>query len=63
MNNYNLRFKRRNERGYWNVTINAKNDEEALKETKKYLDGKDYIEKAILEKTYYRYKKIYEEKF
>ena len=61
--NYNLKFKYKGKRGYWNTTIYAENDEEAIKKTELFLNGKYNIEKVVLEKLYYKHKKIYEKKF
>ena len=58
--NYNLKFKYKGKRGYWNTTIYAENDEEAIKKTELFLNGKYNIEKVVLKKLYYTHKKIYE---
>lgn len=58
--NYNLKFKYKGKRGYWNTTIYAENDEGAIKKTELFLNGKYNIEKVVLEKLYYKHKKIYE---
>ena len=61
--NYNLKFKYKGKRGYWNTTIYAENDEEAIKKTELFLNGKYNIEKVVLEKLEYKYKEIYKENF
>lgn len=57
--NYNLKFKYKKERRYWNVTIYADNEEQGIEKTKEFLKSKNNIEKAILEKIVYKYKTIY----
>lgn len=56
--NYNLRFKKKNERGYWCTSIYADTDEQAIDEAKEYLN-RDDVEKIILEKLEYKYKQVY----
>lgn len=63
---YNLKFKKKGERGYWNTTIYAQNDEEAIKEGINYIKTREdtkNIEKIKIEKRYIKYRKIYEEVF
>lgn len=57
--NYNLKFKYKKERRYWNVTIYADNEEQGIEKTKEFLKSKNNIEKAILEKIVYKHKTIY----
>ena len=57
---YNLKFKKKGERGYWNVSIYAENEKEAIEKSIDYIKNKQNIEKIILEKTYYKTKKIFE---
>lgn len=56
---YNLKFKYKKERGYWNVTIYAHNEEQGIEKAKEFLKSKNNIEKAILEKILYKHKMIY----
>lgn len=58
--NYNLKFKKKGERGYWSVSIYAENEKEAIEESIDYIKNKQNIEKIILEKTYYKTRKIFE---
>lgn len=63
---YNLKFKKKRERGYWNTTIYAQNDEEAIKEGINYIKTREdtkNIEKIKIEKMYIKYRKIYEKVF
>lgn len=61
--NYNLKLKYKGKRGYWNTTIYAENDKEAIEKTMLYVNGKYNIEKIKLEKLEYKYKEIYKENF
>lgn len=66
MIDYNLKFKKKGERGYWNTTIYAQNDEEAIKESINYIktrEDTENIEKIKIEKMYIKYRKIYEKVF
>ena len=57
METYNLRFKKKNERGYWNTSIKGETLEEAIKEAEKFLvSRKGEIKKAYLEKNIYKTK-------
>ena len=60
--NYNLKLKKKGERGYWNVSIYAENEKEAIEKSIDYRKNKKNIEKIILEKTYYKTRKIFEKK-
>ena len=57
---YNLKFKYKGKRGYWNVSIYAENEKEAIEESIDYIKNEQNIEKIILEKTYYKTRKIFE---
>ena len=57
---YNLKFKEKGERGYWSVSIYAENEKEAIEKSIDYIKNKQNIEKIILEKTYYKTRKIFE---
>ena len=61
--NYNLKFKEKGKRGYWNVSIYAENEKEAIEKSIDYIKNKQNIEKIILEKTYYKTRKIFEKNF
>ena len=61
--NYNLKFKYKCKRGYWNVSIYAENEKEAIEKSIDYIKNKQNIEKIILEKTYYKTKKIFEKTY
>ena len=56
--NYNLKFKNEpNERGYWNTSIYADSDEEAIEIVERLkANGKYYS--VILEKITYKYKTV-----
>ena len=57
---YNLKFKYKGKRGYWNVSIYAENEKEAIEKSIDYIKNEQNIEKIILEKTYYKTRKIFE---
>ena len=59
---YNLKFKYKGKRGYWSVSIYAENEKEAIEKSIDYIKNKQNIEKIILEKTYYKTRKIFEKK-
>ena len=57
---YNLKFRKKGEkRGYWNCTIVADNDEEAIIKSKEYIKDKGF-KKVKLCKTIYKEKIIYD---
>ena len=61
MKTYNLRFKKKGERGYWHTSIEGETIEEAIKSSKELIISRPYeIEKAYLEKTIYKTKKVWE---
>lgn len=61
MATYNLRFKKKNERGYWHTSIKAETAEEAVRKVKEFIVSQEYeIEKAYLEEIIYKTKKIWE---
>lgn len=57
---YILEFKYKGKRGYWSVSIHAENEEKAIKESLNFIKDKENIEKIILEKIYFKRKKIFE---
>ena len=57
---YNLKFKYKNERGFWNTSIKAESTEEAIKEAEYFILKDKRIEKAILGEIIYKTKKIKE---
>lgn len=59
---YNLKFKKKGERGYWHTNVNADNEEDAIKEAKEFLKDNDNVEKVVLEQLRYSSKKIWEGK-
>ena len=63
---YNLKFKKKGKRGYWNTSIYVQNDEEAIKESINYIktrEDAENIEKIKIEKIYIKHRKIYEKIF
>lgn len=61
METYNLRFKKKGERGYWHISIYGETIEDAARKVKKFIVSQEYeIEKAYLEKIIYKTKKIWE---
>lgn len=59
---YNLKFKKKGERGYWYTSVNADNEEDAIKKAKEFLKDNDNVEKVVLEQLRYSSKKIWEGK-
>lgn len=57
---YNFKFTYKGERGFWNTTIKANNNEEAIKKAETFLSRRERVGKARLEKIVYKYKKIKE---
>lgn len=55
---YNLKFKKeKGEKGYWNTSVFADTDEEAIKKAER-LKGKGKYYEVVLEKITYKYKTI-----
>lgn len=55
---YNLKFKKeKDEKGYWNTSVFADTDEEAIQKAER-LKGKGKYYKVVLEKITYKYKTI-----
>lgn len=59
MAKYNLKFKKKGERGYWNMPITATEEKEAIQEVKFFIWKRDDIEKAYLEEIIYKTKKVW----
>jgi len=57
---YNLKFKYKKQRGYWNTTIKAYSKEEAIKQAEYFIIKDKSIEKAILGEIVYKIRKIKE---
>ena len=58
MKTYDLRFKKKGERGYWHTSIYGETIEEAIKNSKELIRSRPYeIEKAYLEEIIYKTKK------
>ena len=61
MARYNLRFKKKGERGYWHTSIYGETLEEVIEDAKKTIKTRPYeIDKAYLEEIIYKTKKIWE---
>ena len=59
MANYNLRFKKKGEKGYWHMSITATEEEAAINEAKFFIWKREDIEKAYLEEIIHKTKKIW----
>jgi hypothetical protein len=59
MANYNLKFKKNGEKGYWNISITATEIEEAIKEARNFIWKRGDIKKAYLEEIIYETKKVW----
>lgn len=59
MANYNFKFKKKGERGYWHMSITATEEKEAIQEAKFFIWGRDYIEKAYIEEIIHKTKKVW----
>ena len=56
---YNLKFKKKGEKGYWNISITATKEEDAINEARFFLWKREDIEKAYIEEIIHKTKKIW----
>lgn len=59
MSKYNLKFKKKGERGYWNISITAEEEKEAIEEARDFIWRRGNIEKAYLEEIIHKTKKVW----
>lgn len=59
MADYNLKFKKKGERGYWNMSITATKEEDAINEARFFIWKRKDIEKAYIEEIIYKTKKVW----
>lgn len=56
---YNLKFKKKGERGYWNMSITATEKEDAIKEAEEFIWKRGDIVEAHIEEIIYKTKKVW----
>lgn len=59
MAKYNLKFKKKGERGYWHMAITATKEKDAINEARFLVFGRDDIEKAYVEEIIHKTKKVW----
>jgi hypothetical protein len=59
MSKYNLKFKKKGERGYWHMAITATEEKEAINEARFFIWKREDIEKAYIEEIIYKTKKVW----
>lgn len=59
MANYNLKFKKKGEKGYWNISIKATKEEDAIKEAEEFIWKKGYIAEGYIEEIIHKAREVW----